>query len=86
MNTCIQYSFMSNYVVSILYLQILFKIWRSTGYIINIFLLSIFKKVKFNIYIYIHIILVKKLFNLVICSGEIESFDIILPKISSTLN
>ena len=45
-----------------------------------------FKKVKFIIYIYIHIIFAKKLFNLVICSGEIESLEITSPNISSTLN
>ena len=45
-----------------------------------------FKKVKFSIYIYLHIILAEKLLGLVICSGQIESLLITSPNISSTLN
>ena len=50
-----------------------------------IFFFTIFEKVKFNIFVYIYNIFAKKLFNLVICSAEIESFEIISPNISSTL-
>ena len=53
---------------------------------INICFLFRFKKIKFNIYIYIHIIFAKKLINLVICSGEMEFLLITTPKISSILN
>ena len=59
---------------------------RSRGLIIFYFLFSRFEKVKFNIYVYIHIIFAKKIFNLVICCGEIESLLITSPKTSSTLN
>ena len=72
MNTCI-------YIL-------LFIIWRGTWFNINIFLLSRFKQIKFNIYIYIHIILAKKLFDFVICSVEIVSFEITSVNTSSTLN
>ena len=44
-----------------------------------------FEKVKFEFYVYIHIILAKRIFNFVICSVEIESLLITSPKISSTL-
>ena len=53
---------------------------------IDIFVLSRFKKVKFNIYIYFYIILARKLFNFVICSVEMESLLITSSNISSTLN
>ena len=67
-----------------LYTKILFR--RSRGFIIFYFLFSGSERGKFNIYIYIHIILAKNLFNLVICSGEIESLLFTSPKLSSTLN
>ena len=44
-----------------------------------------FKKVKFSIYIYVHIILAKKLFNFVFYSVEIVSFGITSVNTSSTL-
>ena len=52
----------------------------------SFFLFSRFKQIKFNIYVYIHIIFAKELFNLVICSGEVETLLITSPKTSSTLN
>ena len=55
-------------------------------FIIFYFFFTIFEKVEFNIYVYIYIIFAKKLFNFVICSGEIESLHITSPNISSTLN
>ena len=61
-------------------------IQEGTWLIINIFFLCRFKKVKIFIYIYIHIILAQKLFNLVICSGETESLETTSLNISSTLN
>ena len=82
----IQYSYMSNCVISILYPQILFIIWRSRGLEIFYFFFTNFEKVNFNSYVYIYINFAKKLLGLVICSGEIESFEITSPKISSTLN
>ena len=58
----------------------------STRFVIFHFFFSIFKKVKFNIFIYIYIIFAKKLLSFVICSGEMESYEITSPNISSTLN
>ena len=72
--------------VLVIYIPKLFIIRRSTWFNIDLFLLSRFKKVKFKIYIYIHIILAKKLLSFVICSGEILSLLITSPKTSSTLN
>ena len=72
--------------VCYLYYWILFVIGWGTSFDNIITFLSRFEKVKFNIYIYIHIILAQKLFKLVICSGEIVSLWIKSPKLSSTLN
>ena len=44
------------------------------------------KKIKFNTYVYIRIILAKKLFNFVSCSVVRESFEITSVNTSSTLN
>ena len=70
--------------IDVEYLKIIFS--RSRGLIIFYVFFSIFKKVKFNIYVYIYIIFAEKLLSFVICSCEIESFEIISPNISSTLN
>ena len=58
----------------------------STMLKISIFFLTMFKKVKFDFYVYIHNILAEKLLSLVKCSCEIESFFITSPNISSILN
>ena len=51
-----------------LYTKILFTIRGSRGPIINIIFHSRFKKVEFNVYVYIHNIFAKTLLSLVICS------------------
>ena len=65
--------------------ETLFIIGRSTRLIINIFFQSRFKKIKFDIYIYIHIVLAPKMLSLGICSCEMEYLLIISPNSSSTL-
>ena len=50
------------------------------------FFFSTFKKIKFKIYIYLHIFSAKKLFNIVICSVKIVCFEITSVNTSSTLN
>ena len=66
-----------------LYTKIIFG--RSRGLITVYFLFSWFKKVNFNIYIYIYVILAKKLLSLIICSRDIVFLLITSLKMSSTL-
>ena len=62
-----QYMNKSDYMIMYIN-KILFVIRRSRRLKNFYFFFSRFKKVKFNIYIYIYIILAKKLLSLVICS------------------
>ena len=77
--------FSTNAPSFVIYILKLFILKRSTGFNINIFILCRLKKVKSILNVYIHINFVKKLFNLVNCSGEIVSFEITSVNISSTL-
>ena len=73
-------AFQGNMIVlnPFIYQKIFFVIGRSRGF--YVFFVSSFKKVKFNIYIYLHTILKIKLLGLVNCSDEMVSFGIISPK------